>query len=175
MWNLATRTRLDPSGFQVVDVIVSRGYHPALIEAAAGIPIRLAFHREDDDPCSERVAFSSPRIDRRIAPTGTTTVELPGQRPGDVRFTCGMGRYRGRIRVIDDRRAPVRDEPGRLVIRRDKEPGAPVALVVSLSPLVAFLVVGTLGGPGALAAAVAAVVVWVVGATRVVRRSIGEA
>ncbi len=107
MRNFLSRARRDPAGYQVVDVVVDRGYQPDAIQALAGVPIRLVFHREDDDPCSERVVFSSPRIDRRLAAMGTTTVELPGQPPGEVRFTCGMGRYRGRIQVVDSRRPSI--------------------------------------------------------------------
>lgn len=103
MRNPVTRARPDLSGYQVVDVLVDRGYQPDVIEATAGVPIRVTFHRADDDPCSERVVFSSPRVDRRLAATGATTVELPAQRPGNLRFTCGMGRYRGRIQVVESR------------------------------------------------------------------------
>jgi Cu+-exporting ATPase len=104
MRNPVARARPDLSGYQVVDVLVDRGYQPDVIEVTAGIPIRVTFHRADDDPCSERVVFSSPRVNRRLAATGATSVDLPGQRPGEVRFTCGMGRYRGRIQVIASRR-----------------------------------------------------------------------
>ncbi|HSO29349.1 MAG TPA: cupredoxin domain-containing protein [Candidatus Sulfomarinibacteraceae bacterium] len=95
--------RLDPDGRQVVDVVVDRGYHPGTIVARAGRPLRLVFRRDDDDVCSERVVFSAPRLDRRLAATGVTTIDLPGLPPGEVRFTCGMGRYRGRIRLIGER------------------------------------------------------------------------
>lgn len=97
MLDPARRARLDGGGHQVVEIVVDRGYHPATILARAGIPLRLVFRRVDDDPCTERVVFSTPRLDRRLAAAGLTTVELPAQSPGDVRFTCGMGRYRGRI------------------------------------------------------------------------------
>ena len=60
------------------------------------------FRREDDDACSERVVFSTPKLDRRLAATGATTIDLPAQPPGAIRFTCGMGRYRGQIEFIDE-------------------------------------------------------------------------
>ncbi len=112
------RARLDPAGRQVVHVVVDRGYRPDAIVAWAGMPLRLVFRREDHDACSERIVFSSPHLDRRLAPTGTTTIELPAQSPGEIRFTCGMGRYRGHIELIA-RRAPsilsrLRDLGGRL-------------------------------------------------------------
>jgi hypothetical protein len=102
MLDQPVRARLDRNGRQVVQVRVHAGYHPDSIVARAGEPLRLVFRRDDDDVCSERVVFSGPRLDRRLDPTGTTTVDLPAQRPGDIRFTCGMGRYRGQIRFVED-------------------------------------------------------------------------
>ena len=107
------RARPDASGHQLVEITVRGGYRPAAIRALAGMPLRIVFRRDDDDLCSERVVFSAPRIDRRLASAGTTTVDLPAQPPGEVRFTCGMGRYRGRIELVD------RDPPSIVARLRD--------------------------------------------------------
>lgn len=88
--------RPGPTGEQTVEIIVDRGYRPDFIVARAGMPLHVVFRRRDPDECLDRVVFSSPRIERRLA-MGATTVDLPGQPPGAVRFTCGMGRYRGQI------------------------------------------------------------------------------
>ena len=98
----AVRARTHPSGQQVVEVLINRGYHPDSIVALAGRPLRLTFRRHDDDACFERVVFSSPHIDRRIPLAGFTTVDLPSQPAGEVRFTCGMGRYSGRIQLVGE-------------------------------------------------------------------------
>lgn len=110
MVELTTRARPDASGMQVVKVEVHRGYRPASIIARADTPLRIIFDRADDDPCSERVVFSSPHVDRRLSVSGPTVVDLPGQPRGEIRFTCGMGRYRGRILLVE--------EPGRRVLDR---------------------------------------------------------
>ena len=94
------RARACPGGHQVVDVLINRGYHPDSIVALAGRPLRIIFRRRDEDACFERVVFSSPHIDRRIPVAGSTTIELPSQPAGEVRFTCGMGRYSGRIQLV---------------------------------------------------------------------------
>ena len=96
------RAQTRASGHQVVDVLISGGYHPDSIVAFAGRPLRLNFQRLDADECFERVVFSSPHIDRRIPVAGSTTIDLPSQPVGEVRFTCGMGRYRGRIQLVSD-------------------------------------------------------------------------
>jgi len=171
MRNLLSRARRDPSGHQVVDVVVDKGYQPDTIQAAAGVPIRLVFHREDDDPCSERVVFSSPRIDRRLVATGTTTVELPGQPPGEVRFTCGMGRYRGRIQVIDSQRPSISATLRRRVSRVESPLGRALVLWICTLPLVALLAVLAFNGPAALVAAAAALVAWIVGCRWALRHS----
>ena len=92
-------TRTGP--IQVVDITVRGGYHPKSIVARADIPLRLVFHREESEACSERVVFSSPRIDRHLPAGAATAIDLPAQPPGEVRYTCGMGRYRGRIRLTE--------------------------------------------------------------------------
>jgi Cu+-exporting ATPase len=96
------RARLDRGGRrQLVEITVRGGYRPAAIVARAGVPLRVVFRRDDHDACTERVIFSTPRLDRRLLPAGTTTVDLPAQPAGQIRFTCGMGRYRGRIDLVE--------------------------------------------------------------------------
>ena len=157
------RARVDPAGRQVVDVLVDRGYHPDTIIARAGIPLRLVFRRHDVDACSERVVFSSPHIDRRLDASGLTTIELPGQPPGEVRFTCGMGRYRGRIELVA-MRAPtplsrLRDRASRL----ETPLGTALVLWLCSLPLIALVGVLALDATLTLAAAGAALVAWVAG------------
>lgn len=140
-------------GRQVVDVAVHRGYRPEAILARAGIPLRIRFRREDDDPCTERVVFSAPRVDRRLALRGVTVIDLPAQPAGEIRFTCGMGRYRGRIELMN---ADVPFRPGSL------SPPARGRLVVWLAslPLVTGTAVVFLDGAALGAVVVIAVIGW---------------
>lgn len=97
MRQVSARARPDGAGAQIVDVVIAEGYHPSSIEARAGVPLRVVFRRRDEDPCSERVIFSDPRLERHLPAGGVTEVVLPPHGPGRIRFTCGMGRYRGVI------------------------------------------------------------------------------
>lgn len=120
------RAQLDPEGRrQVVEVTVRGGYRPGAIVARAGVPLRILFRRDDDDACSERVVFSAPRLDRRLSSRGATAVDLPAQPPGEIRFTCGMGRYRGHIDLVEEREptiaARLRGEVSRRVFGRSAE------------------------------------------------------
>jgi Cu+-exporting ATPase len=89
----------ESQGRQVIHIEVDGGYRPAVVHARPGSAIRLVFHRIDDDDCTERVIFSTPRLERRLTAYDSTPVDLLAQEEGEIRFTCGMGRYSGVIRL----------------------------------------------------------------------------
>ena len=155
--------RFDPDGRQVVDVVVDRGYHPDAIIARAGLPLRLVFRRDDDDACSERVVFSSPHLDRRLAATGPTTIDLPAQPPGEVRFTCGMGRYRGRIELTEEPAPSILKRLRRRASRLETPVGTALVLWICSLPLIALLAVLAFDATAAIAAAGVALIAWVAG------------
>lgn len=157
-------------GLQVVEVTVDRGYHPALIRAQAELPLRLIFRRIDPSECAERVVFSAPRLERHLALGSTTIVDLPAQPAGEVRFTCGMGRYVGRIRL----REPAPSLPARIGQRLGQiEAPLGVALVLWIGtlPLIAIIAVVALDASVAIGAATAALIAWVVGCLAAYRRT----
>lgn len=135
------RAHLVGPGFQVVHVTVRDGYRPRTIVARAGVPLRLVFHRDEETPCSERVVFSSPHVDRHLAPHESTIVELPAQGPGEVRFTCAMGRYRGLIRLTEEQRGSP-GLRGRLRRVRVLETVAGAVLAVATTGLLAIAIPG---------------------------------
>ena len=157
------RARLEPVGRQVVDIVVDGGFHPDIIVARAGVPLRLVFRRQDADVCSERVIFSSPHLDRRLAPSGATTIELPAQGPGEIRFTCGMGRYRGRIELLAERAPSLLARSRERASHVETTLGTALVLWICTLPLIALISVLALDAGAALAAAGAALVAWVAG------------
>ncbi len=157
------RARLDSDGHQVVNVVIDRGYHPESIVARAGVPLRLVLRRDDGDACTERVVFSSPHIDRRLAASGATTIELPAQPPGEVRFTCGMGRYRGRIELITERAPSIMRRVRRRASRFETPVGTALVLWIGTLPLIALIAVLALDVTAAIAAAGAALIACVTG------------
>jgi Cupredoxin-like domain len=173
------RALLDPSGRQVVEITVRAGYRPGEILARAGLPLRIVFRREDEDVCTERVVFSAPRLERRLAPTGTTTVDLPAQPPGDIRFTCGMGRYRGHIELVEAGTQPARAWLRARASRIEAPLGTALLLWICSLPFIALLALLGLGMGAGLVAAGAALVAWIAGCLWAFRGSsrtaIGEA
>jgi hypothetical protein len=156
-------TRPGPSGQQVVAITVLRGFRPASIRAVAGLPLRIVFRREDDDACSERVVFSAPRLDRRLAARGATTVDLPAQPPGEIRFTCGMGRYRGRIELVVETRPSSRERLRERVARLKAPLGRALVLWICSLPLIVVLAALAFDVEAAILGAAAALVVLVTG------------
>jgi hypothetical protein len=158
------RARLEPLGqLQVVEVAVRGAYRPDAIVALAGVPLRILFRRDDEDSCSERVVFSTPRIDRRLAPSAVTVVDLPAQPAGEIRFTCGMGRYRGRIELIDAARRSALARYRDSVFASDAPLGIAIVLWLCSLPLIAFLALVFLDGAAAVVLAGLALVGWVAG------------
>lgn len=157
------RARLDRTGRQVVEVTVHGGYHPDAIVARAGLPLRLVFQRDDDDACTERVVFSAPRLNRRLAPTGATTIDLPAQPPGEIRFTCGMGRYRGHIGLVGERAPSIVARLRDRVSRLEAALGTALVLWIYSLPLIALLAVVAFDATAAIVAAGAALIAWVAG------------
>ncbi|MEP7378090.1 MAG: cupredoxin domain-containing protein [Chloroflexota bacterium] len=154
--------RHTPNGLQVVHVTVDQGYRPAVIHALAGVPLRVVFHRLDDSECADRVVFSAPRLERRLARDASTTIDIPPQPAGDLRFTCGMGRYAGRVVLTD---APASPSQRLRAEYSSLQPALGIALVgwiVSL-PFVALFGVLTLNAGLALVMAGAVLIAWLIG------------
>ena len=162
MGNGPTRVHTGPTGPQVVDVTVDGGYRPAVIHARAGLPLRLVFQRLDASECAERVVFSTPRLERHLGLASTTVVDLPAQPPGVVRFTCGMGRFVGRIELTDEPPSAFRRMRRRLEQLETPLWTALVLWICSL-PLIALLAVLMLDATSALAVASVALPAWMAG------------
>lgn len=141
---------------------VDGGYWPAVIHARAGVPLRLLFQRLDASECAERVVFSAPRLERHLALARTTVVDLPPQPPGEVRFTCGMGRYLGRIELTDEPPSPLR-RMRRQLGQLETPLGAVHLLWICSLPLIALLAVVMLDTTSALAVASVAMAAWIAG------------
>jgi len=86
-------------GVQEVTIRVHGGYEPALIEVAAGRPVRLTFDRAETNPCSEEVVLSAFGIRRDLPAFAQTTIEFTPNKPGHYEFTCGMGMLHGALVV----------------------------------------------------------------------------
>ena len=83
-------------GVQRVLVEVKGGYTPAVIRVRAGAPVRLDFHRDETNTCTEEVVIPDFGI-RTYLPSHRTTPVTFTPAAGTYEFTCGMGMVRGTI------------------------------------------------------------------------------
>ncbi|TLN24299.1 hypothetical protein FDZ74_02975 [bacterium] len=82
----------------VIQINVENGrYSPNVVYAKAGVPVRLELVTDNTQSCTR--AFTIPALDvAKILPkSGTTVVEIPSQKAGEMSFTCSMGMYSGVI------------------------------------------------------------------------------
>jgi plastocyanin domain-containing protein len=83
-------------GVQRIRVEVKGGYMPAVIRVRAGAPVRLDFHRDETNPCTEEVVIPDFGI-RTYLPAHRTTPVSFTPTAGTYEFTCGMRMVRGTI------------------------------------------------------------------------------
>jgi len=95
----AYRARID-GDMQEAVIEVKGGYSPSVIEAEAGMPLRLVFDRKEDGECSSHVVFSDFGVDRMLPAFRTTTLTLDPTEPGEYGFACGMNMLHGTLKVI---------------------------------------------------------------------------
>jgi hypothetical protein len=79
--------------------IGARGFEPAVLKIDSNKPVRLAVTRASAPNCGARIVFPSLGIERDLPLGRTVMIDLPPLAPGELRFTCGMGMYRGSVVV----------------------------------------------------------------------------
>ena len=94
------RARLTPDGVQEATIIVRDRYLPPTVVARCGVPLRLSFRRDEDNPCSQRVIFPDFGVARSLPAWRTTNIDLSPDRKGEFLFTCEMGMYQGTLIVV---------------------------------------------------------------------------
>jgi plastocyanin domain-containing protein len=93
---VAVAAGADGGGTQQIRIEVKGGYDPAVIRVRAGAPVRLEFHRDETNPCTEEVVLPEFGIRTFLPAHQTTAVSFtPGE--GRYEFACGMGMIRGTI------------------------------------------------------------------------------
>ncbi len=75
----------------------SNGYEPMNVAVPANRKITLAFLRSGEPNCGTKVVFPELGLTKEIPLGGMALVEIPPSPSGELRFTCGMGMYRGRL------------------------------------------------------------------------------
>lgn len=86
-------------GIQEIEITVKGGYTPNVIRVQQGVPLRLAFNRQEASDCTSRVVFPDFRVSKTLLPFATTNVQFTPDRAGTFGFACGMNMIHGTLIV----------------------------------------------------------------------------
>jgi Cupredoxin-like domain len=87
-----------PPGSVLVNVTMV-GFDPAVIEAKAGEPLKLAFFRPNAANCGREVVFPDLGIRKELPPGQTVIVDITPTKSGPLGFECGMKMLKGQLIV----------------------------------------------------------------------------
>jgi hypothetical protein len=87
-----------PPGSVLVNISMV-GFDPAVIEAKAGQPLKLAFFRPNAANCAREVVFPDLGIRKELPPGQTTVVDVTPSKSGPLGFECGMKMLKGQLIV----------------------------------------------------------------------------
>jgi|GEM_PF-122997 len=90
--------------------VLDDGYEPSVVRVKAGLPVQLRLVTNASFGCTRAFVIPAMNLERILPETGTTTIDLPAQQAGTLRFTCAMGMYGGRI-VFETSEAATNDVP----------------------------------------------------------------
>ncbi|QUW85532.1 heavy metal translocating P-type ATPase (plasmid) [Streptomyces mirabilis] len=126
-------------GVQRAEVLVRSGYHPACVLATPGLLLRLAFTRDEDNPCSARLIAPTLGVDAALPPFATTVIDVPDAPVGRHEFRCGMGMLHGQIVVGPEPEAapPTPDGAAVGLVAPDAAPAAPASRATPAPPVAA--------------------------------------
>ena len=91
----------DPGGIQEAVIRAEpRAYTPNRVRFSVGQPAKLRVVTGERVGCTSVFTIPSLKIERAISRNDETVVDIPTDRPGKIKFTCGMGMYSGVIEVV---------------------------------------------------------------------------
>ncbi len=81
-------------------ITVEGGYKPAVITVKRGQPVTLKFLRKDPSSCLEEVVLSEFKIRQFLELNQTAAVTITPDKVGEFAFSCGMGMFHGKLKVV---------------------------------------------------------------------------
>ena len=96
----ALRRPANGDDVQTVTVLVTeQGYEPATIPLRAGTPARITVTRTTDNTCGTEIVMPALRLTRSLPLHEPVVIEFTPEKPGEMRFACGMGMLTGKVVV----------------------------------------------------------------------------
>ena len=83
-----------------VDITVEGGYQPEIISVQKGKTTKLNFTRKDSNSCLEEVVLGDFKVRKMLPLNKKVTIEIKPENVGEYVYSCGMGMFHGKIKVI---------------------------------------------------------------------------
>jgi plastocyanin domain-containing protein len=101
---LAARTPASASGPTGTEqrsliTVTSKGFEPASIPVTAGRPVVLVVTRTTDRTCAKEFVIADRKIEKALPLNRAVEIRFTAEKPGSVRFACGMGMVAGKLVV----------------------------------------------------------------------------
>lgn len=94
----------EPAVQRVEIEVTGRGFQPATVELAAGVPAELVFTRTTGSGCAAQVQIAELGVARTALPQDEpVTITINVKKPGSYTFACGMNMLKGTIVVKEPR------------------------------------------------------------------------
>lgn len=81
--------------------VTKKGFSPGSINTEVGSPLTLIFTRRSSEGCGSKVVFPTLGITKNLPIGKAVTVKFTPRQEGTIRFTCGMGMYKGSIVAVE--------------------------------------------------------------------------
>lgn len=88
-----------PMSHRVEVTVSSSGYDPSEVRAMAGHPLTMVFTRVDEEGCGDTLVIADADIERPLPLNEPVEVTFTPSEAGELRFSCGMDMYDGKIVV----------------------------------------------------------------------------
>lgn len=84
---------------QVVEITVSGGYSPSVVELERGVPAELVFVRKDPSACFEEVVLPDFGQSSHLPVNTPHTITINPDKAGEFTYACGMNMFFGKVVV----------------------------------------------------------------------------
>lgn len=92
---------VDAAGVQRIRIEVrATSYSPSRVQARGGLPTKLIMRTNNNRKCTQGLVIPAMNLERTLAETGETEIDLGTPAPGRIDYVCSAGMYRGVIEVL---------------------------------------------------------------------------
>lgn len=87
------------SGRRIQVAVTSKGFEPASIPVKVGQRVVLVITRKTDRTCAKEIVIADRKIRKVLPLNRPVEIHFVAEKPGSVRFACGMDMVGGRLVV----------------------------------------------------------------------------